>query len=214
MTTPRIPNLQNLRVPNLLVGRKIYHMLMGVSCLVLYSLYLSREEALYLLAMLGLPAVVLDAVRLRIPWLSNWLYDFFRPLLKESERTHMTGHSFFVLGVIVLVYFFPKPIVLLSVLFLTFGDPAASYIGSRWGKHRLPGGKSIEGSLANFVTSFTATAIFLLLYGNDTTYGFIPICLVGAAISMISEYLPLPIDDNFSIPVLSGVLLWAANCAA
>jgi dolichol kinase len=193
--------------PNLMLGRKIYHFLMGMVCLGLYAFVLDREGALIVLAWFGLVGVFLDAVRLRIPPLNDFLFRHFRSLLRDKERYTLTGHSYFVIGLVILVYFFDKPIVLLSVLFLAIGDPVASYVGTRWGKTRLSSGKSLEGALGNFVASFVGAMLFLSLYGNQTGYSVPVAGLVGGLVSAISEIIPLPVDDNVAVPVLTAAAL-------
>jgi dolichol kinase len=58
-------------------------------------------------------------------------------------------------------------------------------------------GKTIEGSLAGFVFAFLAGTFFVSPL----------LALVGAAIAMTIEVLPLPINDNVSVPILTGAAL-------
>ena len=78
------------------------------------------------------------------------------------------------------------------------GDSAASLIGGTISTS-LPfnKGKTWEGSVAGFVLAFLGGCLFLPpLYA-----------LIGAAIAMTVEVLPLPINDNVSIPIVTGAAL-------
>lgn len=200
---------------NLLVGRKVYHVLMGLTCFSLYAFFLDRHQALIVLGTAGLSSVFLDAVRLRLPKINDMLVSFFAPILRASERHSLTGHSYFVLGMIFLTYFFEKNTVLLALLYLSVGDPAASTVGGIWGKHKVVGNKSWEGAAANWVVSFLVTLAFLTCTGGCSTDScslrLITYSVIGATISVLAELIPLPIDDNFSIPVLSATLLTLAQ---
>lgn len=200
---------------NLLLGRKVYHVLMGLVCFSLYAFFLDRHQALIVLGTFGLLSVVLDAVRLRLPKINDMLVKFFAPILRASERHSLTGHSYFVLGMIFLTYFFEKNIALLALLYLSFGDPAASTVGGIWGKHKVVGNKSWEGAAANWVVSFLVTLAFLSYTGGCSTGScslrLMAFSFIGATISVFAELVPFPIDDNFSIPVVSAILLTLAQ---
>ena len=103
--------------------------------------------------------------------------------------------------------FFPKPIVLLSVLYLAIGDPIAAVVGSLYGRHKLIGKKSVEGALANWICSSLATLALGSCYFGFSFEKSILLALVGGIISVVAELFPAPIDDNFTIPVLSASLL-------
>jgi hypothetical protein len=69
---------------NLLVGRKVYHVLMGLACFSLYAFFLDRHQALIVLGTAGLSSVFLDAVRLRLPRINDLLVSFFAPILRAE----------------------------------------------------------------------------------------------------------------------------------
>jgi dolichol kinase len=80
-----------------------------------------------------------------------------------------------------------------------FGDSTASIFGRYFSRTPLPFNKdkSLEGSLAGFFFAFLAGLIFIS-----------PLkALIGAAVAMIIEYLPLPVNDNVLIPLITGLAL-------
>lgn len=191
--------------------RKFYHFVMGCICFSLYAFFLTREESLLLLATIGGAFVLLDVFRLWFPSMNALALKLFGKIMRRNELRSITGNSFYVLGLFVVVAFFPKPIVLLSVIFLGLGDPIAAVVGSLYGRHKLIGKKSVEGAAANLVTTWLVViAVGLWYFGFPIDQAFRLAC-VGAVISMVVELLPFRLDDNFTIPVSSAILLTLVN---
>jgi dolichol kinase len=111
------------------------------------------------------------------------------------------------LGLLVVVFFFSKPVVLLSVLFLAIGDPIAAIVGTRWGRTKITKRKSLEGSVANFLATALVSLLFGLFYLQLGVPQSLLLTLLGGTVSTLVELLPAPIDDNFTIPVGSALLL-------
>jgi dolichol kinase len=192
------------------LSRKLYHALMGLICFSLYAFVLDRTQALWILALVGGPWAFLDLLRLRLPKLNEAALKVFGPVMRKDEINRASGNTFYVLGLLAVVIFLPKPIALLSILYLAIGDPAAAIIGTMWGRRKIPGTrKSVEGGLGNFALCFVATVLFSTLYLGLAFDHSLLFGLIGGLIAMLVEALPLPFDDNFSIPTLAGGLLWA-----
>ncbi len=71
-------------------------------------------------------------------------------------------------------------------------------------------GKSLIGTLAGIATCTLVTLIFLKGLPDFPRQFIFPLTMVGGIVGGASELLPLEIDDNFSIPILSGFSLWLA----
>lgn len=192
-------------------GRKFYHFLMGIICFSLYAFALSRSEALVLLAGIGGALVIGDLIRLRYASVNNLALRLFGGLMRREELKSVSGNSFYVLGLFTIVLLFPKNIVLLSVLFLAIGDPSAAVVGSLYGKHKIIGKKSIEGAGANLVLSSIAALLFGLLYVGLSPTNALLLATIGGITSMVAELTPAPVDDNFSIPLISATILTAIS---
>lgn len=187
--------------------RKLYHMVMGIICFSLYAFFITRSQALVLLFGVGGVWVTMDVIRLRNPKVNAAALKLFGNLMRREELKSVSGNSFYILGMLVSVLFFSKPVALLSVLFLALGDPSAAIVGSLYGKHKIIGKKSLEGALANFVMCGTASLLFALHYLNSSFEQSLSIGFIGGLVSVTAELLPAPVDDNFTIPVFSAVLL-------
>ncbi len=187
--------------------RKFYHALMGLLCFSLYAFILTREQALLALGSIGGLFIAIDLVRLRFPAVNALTLKYCGKLMRREELKSVSGNSFYILGLFLVVLLFPAPVVMLSVLYLALGDPTAAMVGSLYGRHKLIGKKSWEGAIANFAISSFATllvALFVFALPGNRAVG---LALVGGLVSVLAELCPLPIDDNFSIPVISASLL-------
>jgi dolichol kinase len=188
--------------------RKFYHAVMGLFCFSLYAFVLNREQALMILGGVGAVWIALDLGRLRFAGINELALKFFGKVMRREELKSVTGNTFYILGLFLIVLVFPFKVVALSVLFLALGDPTAAMVGSLYGRHKLIGKKSWEGALANFAVSSLATLLVALLLFSLPPHRAIVLALVGGLVSMIAELCPLPVDDNFSIPVISASLLY------
>ena len=103
---------------------------------------------------------------------------------------------------------FPHDIVTLSLLFLAIADPAASYFGIRYGKDRLWGQKSLQGSIAAFFACGLTSMVYYTVHHLMLDRLLIVGILSGLA-GAIAEAAPLgQLDDNLVLPVLSALQLW------
>ena len=96
-------------------------------------------------------------------------------------------------------YSFSKPIVVAALLFLILGDPAAALVGRTLGRVYIFG-KTMEGSLACL-----AVCLVLGILVQEITQGLtFKAVLAGAITATVFELLPIPLDDNFRIPLSAG----------
>jgi HAD superfamily phosphoserine phosphatase-like hydrolase len=110
-----------------------------------------------------------------------------------------TAPIHFALGVVISLLFFPEPIRYLAITVLTLGDGGAHIFGMKFGKTKLAfnKGKNLEGTIFGFILAFLGALIFT----NPM------IALIAAAVGMLVEGIPSPINDNLTIPLATGVIL-------
>lgn len=93
-----------------------------------------------------------------------------------------------------------KYLVLASMYAWGVGDAFAALVGKKFGKHKIhlkyvDKRKSLEGTMAMFVTSLVTVAVVLLYRGGLSTLGYIVIPVIAAAVSAIVElYTPGGMD--------------------
>lgn len=188
------------------LGRKLYHLFGGLSLLSCYFL-LGRERALILYAILFITVLVVETARFAVPAFNAFLYGHFAGFFRPKERNRITGTAPYVLGIGSALYFYHAEIAAAAVCFLAFGDVAATTVGERWGRTKI-GEKSLEGSIA-FVAVALAAGALLSVAGLPLAHGLI---LAGAITAAGVELLPLQVNDNLSIPLVSGGVMELIAC--
>jgi HAD superfamily phosphoserine phosphatase-like hydrolase len=110
-----------------------------------------------------------------------------------------TSPIHFALGISISLLIFPAPIRYVAITILTLGDSCAHIFGMKFGRTPLPfnKGKNLEGTLFGFLFAFLGAMIFV-----DPVRA-----LIAAAVGMLVEALPLPINDNLTMPLASGLML-------
>jgi len=106
---------------------------------------------------------------------------------------------YFGVGILLALLLFPAPASGAAIAIFALGDSTASIFGRHFSKKPLPfnKGKTLEGSLVGFCFAFLAGSLFIL-----------PLkALVGAAVAMAVECLPLPVNDNIMVPLCTGLAL-------
>lgn len=188
------------------IARKIWHMT-GVSIFFIGWSLLPYWISMSLLILGWFAFVPPDLIRLYNPNLNRILTRWFRPIMRKNELDRPAGTTYLLTGVIFIGFLFPPEIVGLSLLFLAFADPIASYVGIRYGKDKIFGHKSVQGFLAAFAVCFIAT--FTYLYLKNISDYILIVSLIAGLIGALAELVPIAkIDDNFTMPVLSSVGLY------
>jgi len=205
-----LDNLNNLELKkrsDIHLARKVWHMA-GVFGMFLAYVLLPEVIAYSILALSISLFLPVDFLRQKYPALNEWVVHAFKPILRTHEIHKIAGTTYLLSGVSVVVALFPRPVVALTLLFLAFADPIASYVGIKYGKDKIFGHKSIQGSIAAFVVCALATGVYLAYY-NIMLDRVIVISLLAGLIGALAELIPIgKMDDNFTLPVLSGLGLY------
>lgn len=188
------------------LARRLWHFL-GVMFILALYLKVPPERSVVTALSLAALIVAIDWARLYFSRFNRTLSWLFQAVMRESERDRMAGVSYMLIGVAVIVVLFPRFPVILSLLFLGVADPLASYFGIRYGRDKLIGQKSVQGTLAAFITCFILSFGFFY-YMNLMRERLFIVCLISGLIGAASELIPIgKWDDNLVFPVLSATLL-------
>ncbi len=138
----------------------------------------------------------------------------YRPV--DDARGFPLGILIYPLAVLLLILIFPSRLDIAAAAWgiLAFGDGAATLVGRRVGGQRLPWNaeKTIAGTIG-FVACATAGGIALAWWTRpDASRWFTILAPLAAAIAGgLVESIPVRLDDNISVPVAAGGVLWIAS---
>lgn len=185
------------------IARKIWHM-SGVFGLFAAVVLFSHWVSIIILVISWLAFVPGDWLRLKNPVFNRAITNLFRPILRSNELNRLAGTTYLLTGALLIALFFNKGVVGLSLLFLAFADPIASYVGIRYGKDKLFGHKSVQGFIAAFFVCMLLSFLFLSYY---EIHGYVLVAsLLAGLIGALAELIPFAkLDDNFTMPVLSSI---------
>ncbi len=162
-----------------------------------YLWLLDEEQIRFICVFIAIGFWLAELLRMHFSLAERYFLKVFSKLLREGEqRRKITGATYLFTGLALVVILYPKTAAIPAALFLTLADPAAAIAGRRLGSDQWMG-KTIEGALAFYLT---ASAIVLVL--TDYSWAGLFVALAAAII----EFLPLGLDDNILVPVISGYL--------
>lgn len=154
--------------------------------------------AVGLLLTAWLVSLTLDVIRLFRLRAYKWTGRVFSPVLRPQEERDFTGATYILFAGLFCRIAFDVPAAAAGMGFIILGDTAAALVGRRWGRHRF-GHKSYEGSAAFFVC---AALWALFVPGIPIGWG-----LAAAALATVVEATSGLIDDNVSVPLVTGAFL-------
>jgi diacylglycerol kinase (CTP) len=196
------------------------------------------------------PVATADYLRFTFPSFNRIYVRVLGALMRETEFDAWNGVIWYMLGVWIILTFFPKDVGIVGVLLLSWCDTAASTVGRAYGRYtqRIRKGKSLAGSLAAFLVGVVTAVAFwgwlAPLAGQDALEKDGPFMFTGTLrlpgtirnglsltdaqgsitggaaltvwslwtgfVASASEVVDLfGWDDNLTIPVLSGIGMWA-----
>ena len=186
------------------VARKLWHITSGLLGLFIYNLAGQGPKlTAYALFALAVASFLFELSRMKFEMINFYVLKVLGPIMRESERNSFTGLPFYALGVVSSLLFFPEKMAILSVLFLIFADPIASTAGILYGKNQIVKGKSYEGFLASFLICTIITYMYFFNPSVSPIYLGL-FSLIGGLMGAISELSSTFVDDNLSIPLISG----------
>ena len=181
-------------------GRKFLH-LAGGSALTLGVLLLPSELLYLSLSLLG----------------TYLVYEWFRWRIVKRQLGLSTALTFFgspeetsgkpfweaILGmtaISLVLGLFKTEVALTAIVNLTFGDGVAGLARERLREKARSFGSS-KGWIGSVIGTLSAALVILVLTANVSL-------LIPIVVGMIVERLPVPVDDNFTVPMSTALSAW------
>lgn len=182
-------------IKNELLGRKFLHIMVGNIAFFL-PFFESREVMTFLAAF---PFVIL-----------TFLMTPYSPI-KIPSRTTLSGHAlglfYYSIAWTLLAFFLfeRRDAISMGIVAMSYGDGFASLVGTKYGKRKYTifgASKSLEGSLAMFVSTLAMFLAISLYYSREVTYSLVLLALVATIVEAIT---PKGLD-NLSVSLLIAPL--------
>uniref|UniRef100_A0A7C3RNB1 Glycerol-3-phosphate acyltransferase n=1 Tax=Dictyoglomus thermophilum TaxID=14 RepID=A0A7C3RNB1_DICTH len=171
------------------------------------TIIFSRIFVIILIGIILALFFTIDLLRILLWKVENFFqFEFFKNfrIFKEKEKGRVSSITNFLLGIFLSFVLFDINISFASLGFTSLGDMMAKWIGINFGERKIfkSSKKTLEGSLGFLCASITCA--FFLWYFNILPFYLV---FIGAIIASIVEAVPNPIDDNFSVPIISGTVM-------
>ncbi|MDR2676721.1 MAG: hypothetical protein LBC05_01765 [Endomicrobium sp.] len=158
-----------------------------------------------IIVMIGISIVVIAVIffeflRFKVPKLNSFFKNNLKGYYRAEEIDRPSGLIGTLLGALfTIVMFSNKYMVLVSFLYLVFGDSIAALVGKSFGKQRAIffTNKTLEGTTACFLVCFLI-GIFIFNW---------KFALISAIIATFIEAIPWKINDNFWMQPLNAFAL-------
>ena len=169
--------------------------------------FLDRTAAILMFFIIGIYFLVYSEYVLKV----RQRVGFRRIFLKYERKVRrpFTGAIWFYFACAVTFFIFPRSIASAACAILAVGDSVATLIGYNFGKHKILGKKTLEGTLAFFVSTFFVSLIWL-----RWEVAFIA-ALTGTLVELGVSAKKIEalrntgwIDDNWLIPIISAFVIF------
>jgi dolichol kinase len=150
------------------------------------------------------------------------------PSVRDHEADRVAGYVYYIFGALLAILLFPPQIAIAAMLMLSLGDAASGIIGSvvrgSAVRTRIMEGQGWRPKPLPVVAGTFAVCLLAGLFAQLIEGSFFPepgilsfqVYVAGAAAATFADAVPLSfqkrvIDDNLSIPLLSGSAMFVAT---
>ena len=192
---------------SLQIPRRLFHASMGLSVVLVYQFLLTHSRAIYILGFCACVVYILEQIRINYPELAGNIKIINKYLFRAEEQLKESAGVPYVMGILLTLISFPKVVALVAIYTLAVADPMSAIIGIKYGKTKVVQGKSLEGSLAFFVTSFIITFLVFFWWTSYLQIMLSSVILLSFLVAFICslfEMIPLRLDDNLTIPLFTA----------
>ena len=187
-------------IPKNEITRKILHLFSSIIPLGYLWVVQDKEIMVMLIGCLSLIAILLEIGRQKLNFIQPTFNKWFNIMIRENEfQGNLTGATWLLFGSLVTIFSFPMRIAILALLYMSVGDSFAALVGKSFPIGKL-WNKTLSGTLAG-----TLSCILVGFWINES----LPqeIIILSAVGAMLVELIPLPLNDNVTIPLTAGLIM-------
>lgn len=170
--------------------------------LALSGLFLPRNMVVITLGVMTLLWLAFELARFAVPTVNRWFFRAFKFYVREAEATSATGALYMIMAAFLAYLAFKTHVAMLAIAFLAVGDAIGAIVGHTVGRTKSLK-KTLEGDMACFLSCIAIGFIFYFSgLVSDMT-----LIIVGSISATVIEAVPLPVNDNFMMPLFSGFVM-------
>ncbi|MBF0297394.1 MAG: hypothetical protein HQK51_01665 [Oligoflexia bacterium] len=193
---------------NLQLGRRLFHFANGAAIATMYNLFWEHNQVVYIIGLGASLLYIVEQVRLAYPELANkfsWISNF---LLRAEEEIKESAAVPYAMALLLTIISFPKTVAVIAIYTLSISDPLSAIIGITYGKKKIVRNKSLEGSLAFFISTLIICLYVLINAHSGYVMPIVKASILIAFIVALFELIPLRLDDNLTIPLFTSMISW------
>ncbi len=160
-----------------------------------------RTWTLVLLAVVTAGFLALDLTRLSATRVNRFLFHRAASTFKAKEKDRLSSMTLFLLAALLVTLIFDRTVTLYALAFMVFGDFSAKFFGIWFGRTPLFH-KTVEGTLSHFLACLAVGSILAEFVPVP-----LPALLLSVFLAACAEALPLDLDDNLSVGIISASAL-------
>lgn len=180
--------------------RSFFHVLMAAATLAILYALPDPSWGIAITGALVAWAWTTEIARRRSKWVNDLVMKAFAPIAHPHEWRRINSATWYSTALFILSLTQAPLICAIGVAVLGFGDPAAAYVGRRWGRRRLVHGRTLEGTVAFFASASLVAIVAARLFAPELAWPLtLAMAVAGALAGAFAELFSLRIDDNLSV---------------
>jgi dolichol kinase len=193
-------------------ARAVMHVTTALVCLALVE-YALTEVGMIVTAAIGAACCWgMELGRIFSKRLNLFLLRFMSAVAHPHERREVNSATWYTTALLLLALLFTPKFCTIALVVLGFADPAAAFVGRRWGRIRLVNGRSLEGSFTFLLVGAGVAWAALSIWYPEVSLGLAVLTALGAAfLAAITELVSRHVDDNLSIPLAAACGAWLVS---
>ncbi|KAL0206932.1 hypothetical protein P9112_012643 [Eukaryota sp. TZLM1-RC] len=170
----------------------------------------SKSTVVLFSSLFSIAFALFELLRIVFPCFNRFSLKYLSRVMRKKERHDVTALFHFANGALFSVLFFPPAAAIIGMGHVVVGDVAAAITGVAFGKIRIKGKKTLEGTLGCLIACFLSGFVFSSLTLAIPVHCSLVSGLISALFATLAElYADSRLDDNFIMPIAGslGVVL-------